>query len=195
MLFMKHNFVSNYQNADGAEDNNLKRDILISEIAKLIVNKPQKVISLLSESGYDVSAGISSEDLSVAVVSTLSRSEKFATLITEEILRSDLSFSQDGTKPNLGESLGSIALIISGIGSIFGGKKRAEADKAKAEADKARARADSDKAKASAEKSMIEKVMTLKLIQGKGANIALYITGGLLLVAVAVGVWYFLVKK
>lgn len=51
MIYMEHNLDANYHNADGAGDEKMKKDIIMSEIAKMIVNRPDRVITHLNEIG------------------------------------------------------------------------------------------------------------------------------------------------
>ena len=51
---MKHNIIHNYLSANGAGEQSMERDIIISEIAKLIVDNPERVKLLLQQNGFSV---------------------------------------------------------------------------------------------------------------------------------------------
>lgn len=78
--------MSNYMSADGSGDNRMKRDILISEIAKIIVNSPKKVMGHLKLYGFSVSQNASKEQLATTVSRALLKSPRFARQMAIEIL-------------------------------------------------------------------------------------------------------------
>lgn len=175
---MEHNIESNYHNASGAGDTKMKSDILMSEISKLIVNRPERVAQLINAHS---SKGIVKNPNRKQMISMLSeginKSPRFAKAIAMEILGVDGSHSADAVKSatkqptDYAAILGSASGIVNGLGNLFGGKKKATAatEKAKAEA---------EKAKAEAEKSLHDKTSTIATLQGAKSNTTTYIMIG-----------------
>lgn len=128
-------FMDNYMSADGAGDTRMKRDILISEIAKIIVNNPKKVMGHLKLYGFAVSQNASKDALATTVSRALLKSPRFARQMALEILGgtygaagsmdmmtttpvdSPLPSSPDPAAVS-GVSPGP---IVSGLGEVFGG--------------------------------------------------------------------------
>lgn len=137
---MTHNLSKNYRNANGAGDVKMKSDMLMSELAKLIVNRPARVVELLNEFA---SAGIKgipgTKRLSKLVSGAMNKSKAFAKAIVKEMLVQPVRSADGDKSPSYGDILGNAADLVNGFGNIFGGSKKAkaEADKAKYEAEKA----------------------------------------------------------
>lgn len=83
---MNHNTASNFMNANGSGDSKMKRDILLSEIAKIIVGNPRLVVFHLRNSGFKVENNPSKSTLVTIVSNALNKSKKFATKMAHEIL-------------------------------------------------------------------------------------------------------------
>lgn len=86
MLYLKHHFAGNIMSADGTGDPEMKRDIIISELAKLIAVKPDVVITYLRAAGVKVSDNASSNQLVKLVADTVPKSAQFTALIAEEMI-------------------------------------------------------------------------------------------------------------
>ncbi len=173
MIYLNHNLMKNYHSADGAGDDKMKYDILTSEIAKLIVNNPARVMELINEHSKNKISGTPSRRSLVKLTSSaLQNSMDFSKAIAQEITAPQAlankgagSLSADATTPapgvtvgQVGELAGGLAGLVSGLGDLFGGKKKAAAKTATAVAE-------AEKAKAEAEKALYEKT---KAIGGGG---------------------------
>lgn len=86
MIYLKHNLPSNIMSADGTKDPEMKRDIILSELAKLIAVKPEVVITYLRAVGVNVSNNASSGQLVKLVANTVPKSAQFTALIAEEMI-------------------------------------------------------------------------------------------------------------
>lgn len=200
ILYMTHDLKNNYMNAEGEENKTMKRDILMSEIGKLIVYQPNKVIDYLNQAGFKTKKRMYSKKELVKMTSqALGTSKKFATMLVNEIVTGkgqNLTFAQDAvpTKPktDFTKTLGTFSNILNGIGGIFGGRKKAEAGAAasKAEADKAAAEA--AKAQAEAQKALIQATAG---IGSQKSNVALYVGIAVGIVAIAGIIIYIMRKK
>ncbi|KKS77428.1 MAG: hypothetical protein UV51_C0007G0026 [Candidatus Woesebacteria bacterium GW2011_GWC1_42_9] len=191
MFYMKHRIRSNYHSAAGAGDEKMANDILLSELAKLIVNNPTKVVEILNANLTTKLSDIPGRDKLVKLVSDgIYQSQSFAKAIAAEMIASEIKdFSGDATPPKPTDWAGilnSTSTIVSGLGNLFGGTKKAAAatDKAKADADKARSEA---------EKALHDKISTIASIKGATSNTGLYI-GIVLGVAAILGVTIYFVK-
>ena len=198
ILYMNHNLKNNYMNANGSGDTKMKKDILMSEVAKLIVNRPDKVAEHLRKAGYKISGRPSQRQLVKYTSDALHGSKKFATLIAKDIVGNGENYSVDygalidtGVKAGAeagkaqpappkdwGAILGGASGVVSGLGGLFGGKKKAQADTAKA-------KAEAEAAKAEAAKALAEAAKGVRRSKGGGGgdNTGLYIG-----IAVAVAV-------
>lgn len=79
-------FMQNFMSADGSGDHAMKRDVLISEIAKIIVSSPRKVMGHLKLYGFAIKQNASTDELATAVSKALQKSPRFALKMAHEIL-------------------------------------------------------------------------------------------------------------
>lgn len=143
IIYWNHQPGKNYFMANGAGDTDMKTDILMSEIAKLIVNNKTRVVQLLNDSGVKTSSGITISSLSDKVAKALYGNIKFAEAIAAEIVQSGTKLNADGTttpaKPKksfsdilaevstTGKNLADAAKNVKDlIGNVFGGKNKNE---------------------------------------------------------------------
>lgn len=131
MIYWNHQAGKNYFMANGAGDIDMKIDILMSEIAKLIVNKKRRVVDLLNQSGIQTSSAITTKALSDRVGKALYSSAAFSKAIAAEIVQSGSSLSADGDakpKKSFEDLLGSVSDAAKNIndliGTVFGGKNK-----------------------------------------------------------------------
>ena len=109
MIYLKHNFARNVMSADGTGDPEMKRDIIISELAKLIAVKPDVIITYLRAVGVNVSDGASSSQLVKLVSNTVPKSPQFAALVAEEMIgrgRASRVMNGDGDAGTTGSGSG-----------------------------------------------------------------------------------------
>lgn len=166
IIYMKHNLKSNLMNANGANDPRAKTAIVMSEIAKMIVNNPDRVVRHLNDVGFTIQGRPSNRKLVKYVSMGIGNSKKFTTAIARDIVGDggEGKFSAEGgtgtasTTPsqtvNWGEVLGGASGIVNGLGTLFGGKKKARAETEKARAEAAKAQAEAQKALAAATKGV-----------------------------------------
>ena len=188
MLYMEHNIESNYHNASGAGDTKMKSDILMSEISKLIVNRPDRVAQLINaHSGKAMVKNPNRKQLISMLSDGLNKSPRFAKAVALEIMGVEHAADAVKTKTptDVVGLLGGASSLVEGLGNLFGGKKKATAatEKAKAEA---------EKAKAEAEKALHDKTSTIATLQGAkshtttyimiGVGVALVVAGGIVYV-------------
>lgn len=192
MLYVKHKLGNNYLSANGTGDENMKRDILTGEIAKLIVRQPKLIGRLLYKHRLKVPSSNNRSQLVVAVSDGLYSNKKFAEDIAIAIAKnrgSDGTFSAEGDKGDPAAVLQGAASLVKGLGDLFGGKKKAKAATAQAAAEAARD-------KAAAQKALAEAAKAHAAGAGMKDNMKLYI--GLAVgagILVGVGVWYFKYRK
>ena len=184
---MEHNARSNYLSADAAGDEAMKRDIILSEIAKLIVKSPEKVLSNLKASGVKVNGNPSNDQLLKIVSQSLMGSQSFAQLIAKDIAtangRTSAMSADSQPQVNPEELLGAVSTITGAIGTIFGGKKNNK--------DKDAAKKDNEQA----EKDLKTKTNTVgKPAEGK-SNLTRNIAIGIGIAIVVGGVLWFVVPR
>lgn len=122
---------SNWSAADASGDEKLKRDILMSEVAKLIVNNPKRVTDRLTEVGVKVNGAPNSKLLTKVVSQTMLNSPKFAKAIASDIVSGygTPSMSSDGDagasqKVSPEQAAGAASTIFTMFGNVFGGKHK-----------------------------------------------------------------------
>lgn len=193
MIYVKHDLKGNYMNASGSGDDKMKSDIVMSEIGKLIVHSPDKVVTLLNKhkkSKLHHGKKYSHKELVKHVTEGLHNSPGFTVDISKEIVGQGYSLSVEGDKPlDVAGILGGASGVVNGLGNLFGGKKKAAAataaEQAKAEAAKANAQAALSNATSAAAGG-----------KGMGDNMLLYIGLGVTAATLlCVGIWYFKFKK
>lgn len=86
MLYMTHNFIANYHSADGAGDEKMKEDMIMSEIAKMIVHYPHRVVMLLRGVGVKIKSNPSRATLVAATTEAMHNSPVFAKEIMLDIV-------------------------------------------------------------------------------------------------------------
>lgn len=149
------NLMSNFEGSVLSQDKSMTKDILLSEIYKILDKKPSVLIDALNESGIKTSNSISKESLVDKVVDALYDSEKFRSNLAKVISNgysnadgnflgkvkgafskttSDTDTDTDSPSVNVGAS--PIGAIAGAIGSVFSfgasikqGKNQKEADK------------------------------------------------------------------
>ena len=192
MLYVQHKLGNNYLSASGTGDENMKRDILTGEIAKLIVRQPKLIGRLLYKHRLKVPSSNNRSQLVVAVSDGLYSNKKFAEDIAIAIARNrgaDGSLSAEGDKSDPAAVLQGAASLVKGLGDLFGGKKKAAAATAQA-------KAEAEKAKADAQKALAEAAKAHAAGAGMKDNMKLYIglaLGGATLLGV--GIWWFKFRK
>ena len=86
IIFLKHNVKGNMASADGTGNVEMKDNILVSEVAKLIAVRPGLVVAYLRAAGVKVASRPSKGTLVRLVSKTIPKSPKFAALLAEEIM-------------------------------------------------------------------------------------------------------------
>lgn len=115
---MVHNARTNYRNADAAGDDQMKRDLVLSDVAKLIVSNPDRVLTHLKSAGVKINGTPSRSELSKITAQAMMGSQKFATEIAREII-SGATMSCDGCTGK-GEALSAAACPPGWYQSYYG---------------------------------------------------------------------------
>lgn len=74
-MFAKHNFKQNFFSANGSGDDVTTKDILVTEVEKIIVDRPQDLIDVMLSSGIKIKVKPTRMDLINAFFNNLSNSE------------------------------------------------------------------------------------------------------------------------
>ena len=130
MIYSTHNLKSNFMNANAAGDTGMNNDIVISEVAKLILSQPKNVVAALQKYGFEVKS-MDPHDITDAVGEALNKSKAFATAFANGII-SNQTMSVVGARHGVAPTLNAIgdiftdaSQITSSLGSIFGGGTKA----------------------------------------------------------------------
>lgn len=198
MLYVKHNLRDNYFSANGLGDERMKRDIIISEIAKMIVNRPADVISALNRNGVKTSTRPTHKELVGKVSDAMHNSQKFTTdlvsmfAVNKRPMSADGSAAQTTGTQTTGVKTQDYAAMAAGtadtvkfIGGLFGGKKKRKAQEAKDRA----AAAEAARQKALAQSQLNHAVKGVSGGKDTESNLMLYVgigVGSALLITLAV---------
>ena len=151
MIYAKHNFKQNFFSANGSDDIATK-DILLTEVEKIIADRPQDLVDVMLSSGIKIKIKPSKMDLINAFFNNLDNSEfqkKLAELIIDNSqnpmygdVNSHLNASADlgsmfgkagssaptgtgtgGSTKLTGGTVSSVADAVSSLGNLFGSIK------------------------------------------------------------------------
>ena len=123
------NMMSNFSGAINSQDNDMAKDVLLSEIHKILDKNPEVLIEALNNSGIATSSTISKRELIHKVVEALYESEKFRDNVSKFVI--------EGNEQESSNFVGAIiATAGTTIGAIFSGVQNRNKNKAQKEADK-----------------------------------------------------------
>lgn len=129
MICLQHNVKGNFMNAAGFGSDRLKEDIILSEIAKLIVVKPEVIVGYLNEAGLPVKGIPGKARLVKLVTKGIAASKKFATLLAKEMVGAGTQLNGDGdTGSGGGQDWGAMATstasIVNSLAVLFAKPKK-----------------------------------------------------------------------
>ena len=123
------NMMSNFSGAINSQDDDMAKDVLLSEIHKILDKNPEILIEALNNSEIATSSTISKRELIHKVVEALYESEKFRDNISKFVI--------EGNEEESSNFVGAIiAAAGTTIGAIFSGVQNRNKSKAQKEADK-----------------------------------------------------------
>lgn len=123
------NMMSNFSGAINSQDDDMAKDVLLSEIHKVLDKNPEVLINALNNSGIATPTTISKRELIHKVVEALYESEKFRDNISKFVI--------EGNEQESSNVVGAIiATAGTTIGAIFKGVQNKNKNKAQREADK-----------------------------------------------------------
>lgn len=76
MIYLYHDFYSNFSSGVSAEGNNLTIDLFANELSDMIVYKTEKLVDTLSKVGIDVNLNMSDEEIVDKTIDGISKDEK-----------------------------------------------------------------------------------------------------------------------
>jgi Mor family transcriptional regulator len=117
--------MSNFSGAVNSQDNDMAKDVLLSEIHRILDKNPEILIQTLNDSGIATSSKISKRELIHKVVEAIYESEKFRANISKFIIQGN-----DEQNENF------VGAIITSINTVFQGVQNRNQNKAQKEADK-----------------------------------------------------------
>ncbi len=109
MIWIQHDFYSNFVNSIGSTDTDLTISIFVSEITDLIAHKSNKLFDLFESLGIKISKKSSDEELVDKILSTIQVSNKFLVGLAFLMVENNDVISQ-----NKGETPASIIYKVSG---------------------------------------------------------------------------------
>ena len=172
MLYEQHDIIGNYMRAGASGERKVQKDIILSEISKMVALCPDCVVSLLNKAGIETKSGISNRSLVKKVSDALNTNLKFARMMIVEILSTRKSASGGG---NGGVPKKTADRIVRGVGVVFGANGNATS-------------------KNNAESELLKKTETIREMNGLSSNIGKYI-GWSLFIGASVGVVIYFYNK
>ena len=142
------NMMSNFSGAINSQDNDMAKDVLLSEIHKVLDKNPEVLIDALNNSGIATPSTISKRELIHKVVEALYESEKFRENVSKFVIEENESYNNgDGkgvssimeglSKTGGGAASGGVVGAIAGaVDSIFGTVGKFKEAKTQKQADK-----------------------------------------------------------
>lgn len=112
------NMMSNFSGAINSQDNDMAKDVLLSEIHKVLDKNPEVLIEALNNSGIATSSTISKRELIHKVVEALYESKKFRDNISKIIIQNN---EQESYNNLTGQNVGKVTSSISDAGPKIGG--------------------------------------------------------------------------
>jgi hypothetical protein len=123
------NMMSNFSGAINSQDNDMAKDVLLSEIHKVLDKNPEVLIDALNNSEIATPSTISKRELIHKVVEALYENEKFRENISKFVI--------EGNEQESSNFVGAIiATAGTTIGAIFKGVQNKNQTKAQKDADK-----------------------------------------------------------
>jgi hypothetical protein len=144
------NMMSNFSGAINSQDNDMAKDVLLSEIHKVLDKKPDVLIEALNNSEIATPSTISKRELIHKVVEALYESKKFRDIISQIVIENNESYNNgDGkgvssimeglSKTGGGAASGGVVGAVSGaIDSIFSTVGKFKEAKTQKQSDKAK---------------------------------------------------------
>lgn len=78
MLYLKHDFYSNFSSSIDAGDNDLITDLIVNETTELVIYKRDDLLSLLKLTGIDLKPTVTDEKIIDSIVNAIPENEKLA---------------------------------------------------------------------------------------------------------------------
>lgn len=122
------NMMSNFSGAINSQDNDMAKDVLLSEIHKILDKNPEILIDALNNSGIATPSTISKRELVHEVVEALYENEKFRENISKFVIEENESYNN---------AVGAIvAASLTAFNQIFKGVQNKNQSKAQKQDDK-----------------------------------------------------------
>jgi len=87
MRYIKHDYPMNFMSATGSEDTVLSQEILLDEVAQLIVRHPIEIIDALRESGVKIKGKPSDTEIVNVLTKNLGENEMLSRKVSKLIIR------------------------------------------------------------------------------------------------------------
>jgi hypothetical protein len=209
MKYPEDSFYPNFAGAYMSKDTQLTKDLIFSEIAKIIATKRKKVVAALKEIGIKFSKSPTDKEIVDAIINNIGEDRRVdiavSYLIAEENKKHEEKFSNAGgfwewakglvgaasdestdtdkTKADTTAAGGStVGAIADTIGIIFGFAQSVKEGQSQREADKA---------------ALMQQLIALKTAKtsGSGNNTLIYVVLGLVVVGGLVGMYFYMKKS
>lgn len=87
MIFAKHDFQKNYLNAINDNDREMTKDVIIDELAKLIVNNKTQIVKIMRTHGVQVSYSDNKKKISNVLTSEIGKNKELRNEISKLIVQ------------------------------------------------------------------------------------------------------------
>lgn len=125
------NMMSNFSGAINSQDNDMAKDVLLSEIHKVLDKNPEVLIDALNNSGIATPSTISKRELIHKVVEALYESEKFQDNISKFVIKGNEQESSNFVGAIIAAAGTTIGAIFKGVENKNKRKEQKDADKRK----------------------------------------------------------------
>jgi hypothetical protein len=125
------NMMSNFSGAINSQDNDMAKDVLLSEIHKILDKSPEVLIDALNNSEIATPSTISKRELIHKVVEALYESEKFRDNVSKFVIEGNEQESSNFVGAIISASTTTLSAIFKGVQNKNKRKEQKEADKNK----------------------------------------------------------------
>lgn len=177
MKYEKHDFASNFINANAARDVGLTKGLVLGEISRLIVAHPVEIQDAIKDAGIELKKEPSELEIVVALSKNLSHNRALAKSISKLLIKygsksdkaAHLKAEGDEDETDWGALAQKGVNLTKSIMNIFGRKKRKKAEEARRKKEEAKAR----KAAQQAQKQelLAQQQLLARLAMQRGAGV------------------------
>lgn len=124
MIYAQHNFFENFKSAEGRNDEFMKEQILIDEVAKSILVNKREIVQILRNEGINATHNDTPERILEYLLDQIRRNPEFTKKVSKLIITSNSTeLGANGFQNASDEEIASISKGVSSLGGLAGSVK------------------------------------------------------------------------